>query len=54
MRAWRPSVCAKTARTSASVKTTGTRRALRALDVVQPFEFPPEDLFVEDTIALSA
>ena len=25
MRAWRPSLCAKTARTSASVKTTGTR-----------------------------
>jgi len=24
------------------------RRALRALDVVQPFECPPEDLFVEE------
>ena len=48
MRAWRASICDKTARTSASLKTTGTRRALRALDVVEPFDLPPEDLFVEE------
>jgi hypothetical protein len=48
MRAWRASICDKTARTSASLKTTGTRRALRALDVVEPFDLPPEDLFAEE------
>jgi hypothetical protein len=47
MRAWRASLCAKTARTSASVKTTGTRAGrFGALDVVG--SFPPEDLLVEE------
>ena len=47
--AWRPSLCAKTAR-APRLRSSHRHpcRALRAQDVVEPFEFPPEDLFVEE------
>ena len=48
MTAWRPSICAKTACTCFGQDHRHPRRVLRALDVVQPFECPPEHLFVEE------
>jgi hypothetical protein len=48
MRAWRPSLCAKTARIGFGQDHRHPRRALRALDVVEPCECPPDDLFVEE------
>ena len=51
----RPSLCAKTARISASVKTAGTRAGRFARSTLSShFELLPEDLFLDDTIALSA
>ena len=47
MRAWRPSICAKTARTSAS--TTGTRAGRFARSTLSShLSARPRDLFVEE------